>query len=107
MNEIIHLDHTSFTDTLSRHDTVVVDFWAPWCAPCNAFAPIYEAATERHRDVVFAKVNVDEAPEVVAHQQIRAIPTLRVFRTGDLVASRTGSMAAAQLDKMIAQAKGP
>jgi len=104
MTQIISLNQTNFADTLSRHDTVLVDFWAPWCAPCSAFAPIYEAAADKHPDVVFAKVNVDEAPELIAEHQIRTIPTLKVFRAGDVAASRTGSMPAAQLDEVIAQA---
>ena len=104
MKQVINLNQTNFDDTLSSHDTVLVDFWAPWCAPCISFAPIYEAAADQHPDVVFAKVNVDEVPDLIADHRIRAIPTLKVFHAGDVVASRTGALPAAQLDEVIAQA---
>ncbi|MCG8427462.1 MAG: thioredoxin [Chromatiales bacterium] len=104
MKQVINLTQTNFEQTLSEHDTVLVDFWAPWCAPCKFFAPIYEAAAERHPDVVFAKVNVDEEPELLTKHQIRAIPTLKVFRDGEEVERKTGAIPATQLDEVIAKA---
>ncbi|MEN8107752.1 MAG: thioredoxin [Pseudomonadota bacterium] len=104
MKQVINLNQTNFEETLSNHNTVVVDFWAPWCGPCQSFAPVYETAAEKHPDVVFAKVNVDEEPGLTAKYQIRSIPTLKVFRAGDMVDSRTGSIPAMQLDEVIANA---
>jgi len=104
MKHIIHLNQTNFEETLSNHNTVVVDFWAPWCGPCVSFAPVYEATAEKHTDVVFAKVNVDEERELATKYQIRSIPTLKVFRAGDVVDSRTGAIPATQLDEVITNA---
>jgi len=104
MKQVINLNQASFEETLSNHNTVVVDFWAPWCGPCVSFAPIYEAAAEKHPDVVLAKVNVDEERELAAKYQIRSIPTLKVFRAGDVVDSRTGSIPATQLNEVIVNA---
>ncbi len=101
MKQVVNLNQMNFEETLSNHNPVLVDFWAPWCGPCKSFAPIYEAAAEQHPELVFAKVNVDEEPELIAKHQIRAIPTLKVFRTGDMVDSRTGLIPATQLDELI------
>lgn len=107
MKQVINLNQKNFEATVTNDNTVLVDFWAPWCGPCKSFAPTYEAAAEKHPQVVFAKVNVDEEPELTAKYQIRAIPTLKVFRAGDMVDSRTGSIPAMQLDEVIVNAANP
>ena len=107
MKKVITLNQTNFEATVTNDNTVLVDFWAPWCGPCKSFAPTYEAAAEKHPQVVFAKVNVDEEPELTAKYQIRAIPTLKVFHAGDMVDSRTGSIPAMQLDEVIVNAANP
>ena len=104
MKQVINLNHANFEQTLSDHKTVVVDFWAPWCGPCLSFAPVYEAAAEQHPDVVFAKVNVDDEKELAAQYQIRSIPTLKVFRTGDEVESKIGAIPAGQLNEVVSKA---
>ena len=77
------LTQTDFEQALADHSTVFVDFWAPWCAPCRAFALIFEAAAKSNPDILFGKVNVDEHTELARHYGVRAIPTLVAFRVTD------------------------
>ena len=75
----------TFSSTIDSNDVVLVDFWAGWCGPCMRFAPIYEEASERHDDVVFAKVDTEDQQELSAGLEITSIPTLMAFRGGYLV----------------------
>ena len=102
----IELTKENFAQVVGDNDTVIVDFWAPWCAPCRAFAPTFEQASEKHADVVFAKVNTEEEREVAGAFNIRSIPTLMVFREKVILYAEAGSLPAAALDQVIAQAKG-
>jgi thioredoxin 1 len=101
----VDLTKDNFEQVVTGNDVVIVDFWAPWCAPCRAFAPTFEQASEQHADVVFAKVNTEEEQEVSGAFNIRSIPTLMVFRENVILYAEAGSLPALALEQVIAQAK--
>jgi thioredoxin len=101
----VELTKDNFEDVVTKNDLVIVDFWAPWCGPCRGFAPIYEQASEKHADVVFAKVNTDVEQELAGHFAIRSIPTIMVFREKVVLFSQGGALPAEGLESVLAQAK--
>jgi thioredoxin 1 len=90
-----------FASTIEGNDIVLVDFWAEWCAPCRQFAPTYSAASEKHPDVVFAKVDTEAEQQLAAEAGISSIPTLMAFREKVLVFSQPGALPAPQLEQVI------
>lgn len=92
----------SFESTITAGGIVVVDFWASWCGPCRQFAPVFEAASAQHEDIVFGKVDTEAEQTLAAAAQITSIPTLMVFRDGILVFSQPGALPAAALEQVIA-----
>ncbi|MEK6210423.1 MAG: thioredoxin [Pseudomonadota bacterium] len=95
------LTKDNFEQVVTGNDAVIVDFWAPWCGPCRAFAPTFEATSEKYPGIVFAKVNTEDEPELAGQFDIRSIPTLMVFREKVMLFSQPGALPASALESII------
>ncbi len=93
-----------FEGTVDQDGIVMVDFWAEWCGPCKSFAPVYEAAAERHDEVVFAKVDTEAEQQLAGMVGIQSIPTIMVFRDGVPLFRQAGALPADAIDDLISQA---
>ena len=101
----IALTSENFNETINSDKIVLVDFWASWCGPCRQFGPIFEAASERHEDLVFAKVDTDANQDIAAALEISSIPTLMIFREGVLIFRNSGAIPGAAIDDLVSQAQ--
>jgi thioredoxin 1 len=97
----VELTEENFEAAVKKDGILFIDFWAQWCPPCRAFAPVFEAAAQKHPDIVFGKVNTEEQPGLGAAFEIQAIPTLAVFREGVLLFAEAGAIPANALEQLI------
>ncbi|MCG5433564.1 thioredoxin [Mycobacterium sp. MYCO198283] len=96
---------SEFNDLINENEIVLVDFWASWCGPCKQFAPTYEASSEKHGDIVYAKVDTEAEQELAGAAGIRSIPTLMAFKKGTLVFNQAGALPAPMLEDLVQQVK--
>ncbi len=101
----IDVTEQSFKSTVDRDGIVLIDWWAPWCGPCRAFAPTYERVASKHPDIAFAKVNTEQEQTLAAAFEIRSIPTLMIMRDRVLVFSEPGALPEAALEDLIRQVR--
>jgi thioredoxin len=99
------LNKGNFEDVVTQNEMVVIDFWASWCGPCRSFAPVFEAASEQHPDVVFGKVNADDEQELAATFSIRSIPYVMLLREKVVLFAQAGALPAEGLESVIRQAR--
>jgi len=101
----VELTTENFDEVVGGSDIVLVDFWAEWCGPCRAFAPTFQAASEKHEDLVFGKVDTEAQQELAATFGIRSIPTLMIVREGVVLFAQPGALPGNALDSLIQQAR--
>jgi thioredoxin len=101
----VELTKENFEEMVTKNDMVIVDFWASWCGPCKSFEPVFEAASEKHADIVFGKVNADNEQELAGTFSIRSIPFVMLLREKVVLFAQAGALPAEGLESVIQQAR--
>lgn len=101
----VALTAETFEETVLAPGITIIDFWADWCGPCKAFAPVYEQTSEAHPDIVFAKVDTEAEQMIAAEFEIRSIPTIMMFRDGIPLFRQAGALPGHALEDIITQAQ--
>ena len=101
----IEVTTDNFRQTVERDGIVLLDWWAAWCGPCRAFAPVFEQASKDNPDLVFGKIDTDAQQELAAMFEIRSIPTLMVFRDRVLLYAEPGALPQSALTELIKQVR--
>ena len=99
------LTKDNFDQVVGGSDFIILDFWAPWCGPCQNFGPIYEEVSEKYPEIVFGKINTEEEQELAGHFQIRSIPTLMIMREQVIIYAQPGALMGGQFEQLIEKAR--
>jgi len=105
MSTVQHITTENFKETVEQSGVVVLDWWAPWCAPCRAFGPVFERVAARHPGVVFGKVNTEEQPALAMEFRVQSIPTVMVIRDKTLLFAQPGMLPEKVLEDLVKQAQ--
>ena len=100
---LVNLTEATLNEIIENNNTVIIDFWAPWCGPCKSFGPIYEKTAEQYPDIVFGKVNTEDEQAVAGQFQIRSIPTTVILKEGIMIFQQAGVMPEESLKDVIKQ----
>ncbi|AHF01008.1 thioredoxin [Thiomicrospira aerophila AL3] len=103
---LVNLTTEAFDEFIAKHDMIIFDFWAEWCGPCKQFGPVFEAAAEKHPNIMFAKVNVEEQPDLANMFQVRSIPTIAFMREKVVVYANPGALPASNFEQGIQEMLG-
>jgi len=97
----LNVNRAEFEQLIAGDTPVLVDFWASWCGPCRMMSPIVEEIAKEHTEIRVAKVNVDNEPELAQRYKVMNIPTLLMFRGGDIIKRQIGAVSKSRLEEMI------